>query len=137
MTAPLATHERSTSRLAVLEAAVDLLRDAAVEANPARWAEKGLATVSRAMGFEFAALVHGSKGSWRVLASHGNSREVPNGLIGEAVDTGEACRQGDWYVVPLDSSGVAGEAVAAYRPARMEAGEMIGSPWTVLRNTTI
>src|SRR4051812_5277583 len=93
----------SNTKPLIPETVLTLLREAATENDVPKLLSKSLAAISQALAYDYAAILEQHKGSWRLLASFGRQRPVPDNLASDALDRGEFVQQAGWRVGPLSS----------------------------------
>ncbi len=110
---------------ALAETASQLFFAAAFETSPTAFLKIAIPLICQALGGDYAALVKGEKGKWRVLGGSGPDRPLPQDLLAEVLDDDRPRLQRQWYVAPLAPRSGSGEVLAAYRTwlERPESGD--------------
>ena len=99
---------------AIASAASQIFYWSAIENDPLRFLGRAVPLISQTIGSEYVALVQGSRGRWRTIASSGPERSPPTELLSESLDTGQVIARGDWNVSPLSPQSRNGELLVAY-----------------------
>lgn len=71
-----------------------------------------LPTILAAVGASYLAFVEAAGGRWNTLADAGGSRPLPEDLLADVLDQETPGRSGAWAVVPMDTGGSSGRAIA-------------------------
>jgi transcriptional regulator with GAF, ATPase, and Fis domain len=101
-------------------AAAKLLYAAVIESELAAFLSGALPVVAAAVGGEHVALVEGTKGQWRTLATSGATRQPPEELLSEALDEGRAVQR-EWHALLLAPHTESSELLVVYRPSKAAA----------------
>ncbi len=92
---------------------------AATESDSAAFLSHALPLISQTIESEYLALVQGSRGRWKAIASAGQLRPLPIELLSESLDSGQAVARGDWNLSPLSPQNDNGELLVAYRSRKL------------------
>jgi Nif-specific regulatory protein len=113
-----------SQRPALASAVSHLFYWAATDSDPLHFLVQALPLVSQAIDSQYVALVQGSRGRWKTIASSGPDRSPPADLLSESLDSGQVAARGDWYVSPLWPQPDMGELLVAYRPRKTNETEL-------------
>jgi Nif-specific regulatory protein len=91
------------------DAVFELLATASSSADPRDLLKDVLSSLLASIHAEYMAVVRGQQGRWTTLAAAGLNGTFPEHLVGETLDTTEACRQGAWVSAMLDPRASRGE----------------------------
>jgi Nif-specific regulatory protein len=104
-----------SSNPAVASIAAQILYSAAITTDPLEFLAQALPLVSTAIDSDYLAVVQGSRGRWRTVASFGSDRPPPTELLSEALDAGLPLIRGDWHISPLLPQSATGELLVTHR----------------------